>query len=169
MFPNDKTTFFYMTRRDIVAQASSYATAKATGVWHHFSNKPRSAATSQGSVLTDESIWREIILLLEAEMQMEGFFTRRAIDPIRIDYEMLIASRRDVLATVLLNIGCDVESIIATASQIVDRTDKMPGDYFAQLLAFRRRYAGLLADVQRARGSNYNAVRQSLRQSGFLS
>lgn len=168
IFPSNRSIFFYMTRRDILAQAWSYATAKATGVWHQFADSPDASAPQTQPILDDESVWREIILLLEAEMQMESFFHRYSISPIRTDYEMLISNKRSVLGLVLSNIGCSVESIVENTGHVTDRTSKMPNDNFAEMLSFQRKYAGLLADVQKARGSNYDVIRQKLREKYSL-
>ncbi|MEY4352745.1 MAG: hypothetical protein RLZZ609_986 [Cyanobacteriota bacterium] len=53
--------------------------------------------------LSDKQICHEILLILEAEMRFEQFFKRHRIKPTRIDYEMLMTSRRDVLGLMLLN------------------------------------------------------------------
>jgi LPS sulfotransferase NodH len=162
IFPPAKTKFFYMTRRDIVAQAYSFAAAKSTGIWHHYSGTPTIEVGKPSPSLTDQRIWGEILLLLESEMQMERFFTQKAIKPIRLDYEMLMTSRMNVLALVLLNLGCDVDSIIRQADSIVDRTLKNPRDNFAQILAFRAKYSDLLTAVENARGCSYAAIRWQL-------
>jgi LPS sulfotransferase NodH len=162
LFPVHKSTFFYMTRRDIVAQAWSYATAKATGLWQRYSDKPQISATIPLPALDDKSIWAEINLLLEAEFQMEQFFIKKLIKPIRIDYEGLLASKKDVLGWVLLNIGCDTNSIIDKLDQVHDRTLKIQSNNFEQMLAFRAKYNRLLADVQQLRGSDYSRIRREI-------
>lgn len=169
IFPPEKTTFFYMTRRDIVAQAWSFASAKATGVWQSYratSDPHISHPTTQ--ILDDRTIWHEIILILEAEMKFEKFFKRYRIKPTRIDYEMLMTSRRDVLGLVLLDIGCEIESIAAKTDQIVDQTLKIQRDNFDAILNFRHKHKDLLSAAENVRGSNYIAVQRSLRKRGIL-
>jgi len=167
IFPPAKTKFFYMTRRDIVAQAYSFAAAKSTGIWHHYSGTPTIEAGNPSPSLTDKRIWGEIVLLLESEKQMERFFTQNAIKPIRLDYEMLMASRMNVLKLILLNLGCDVDSIIRQADITTDRTHKDPRDNSQQILAFRSKYSNLLTAVENARGCSYAAVRLQLRILGL--
>ncbi|MFN7630500.1 MAG: Stf0 family sulfotransferase [Cyanobacteriota bacterium] len=169
VFPPVHTTFFYMTRRDIVAQAWSFASAKATGIWQNYAaTKDVTASHSSTPALYDKDIWHEILLILEAELRFEQFFKRYRIKPTRIDYEMLMASRRDVLGLMLLKIGCDPESIVAHTDQIIDQTLKIPRDQFASILNFRCKYANLLSAVQSVRGSNYVSIQRSLKKQGLL-
>jgi LPS sulfotransferase NodH len=168
-FSAETTKFFYMTRRDILAQALSYASAKATGIWQNYSATTDSNVSrpTAAQALDDQAVWREIMLILESEMRFEQFFKRNRIKPIRIDYEMLIASKRDVLGLVLLNIGCDIESIAAKTDKMVDKTLKIPRDQFVFSLTFRERYADLLSSVERVRGSNHDAIQSQLRKQGI--
>lgn len=167
IFPTKRTRFFYMTRRDILAQAWSFATAKAKGVWHQYSDRLNDMIHPDPPALMDQTIWSEIMLLLEAEMQMERFFSRNKIKPIRIDYEGLITSKKNTLALVLLNIGCDIESIASKVDQVEDRTLKLPKSNFESMLAFRAKYKDLLVEVEETRGSNYTRLRKRLKQIGF--
>ncbi len=169
VFPPVQTTFFYMTRRDIVAQAWSFASAKTTGVWQNYADTIASSMSHSDTIaLSDKQIWHEILLILEAEMRFEQFFKRHHIKPTRIDYEMLMTSRRDVLGLMLLKLGCDLESIVAHTDQIIDQTLKIPRDQFASTLHFRSKYANLLAAVQSMRGSNYVAIQRCLERQGLV-
>lgn len=163
IFPPLQTKFFYLKRRDIVAQAYSFAAAKSTGIWHHYSCTPSIDLAKPSPSLTDQSIWREILLLLESEMKFEQFFQKNAIKPIRLDYEMIMTSRLNVLALVLLNLGCDVDSILHQADMIVDRTFKNPIDNMVQILVFRQKYSNLLTAVENVRGRSYLAILWKLR------
>ena len=167
-FPPEKTIFFYMTRRDIVAQAWSFASAKATGIWQNYLATTDSQVSPPSTLsLDDNSIWHEIMLILEAEMRFEQFFKRNRIKPTRIDYEMLITSKRDVLGLVLQKIGCDIESIAAKTDEIKDQTLKIPRDQFVSILTFRKKYADLLSTVESVRGSNYDFIQSRLRKEGI--
>lgn len=170
-FSVETAKFFYMTRRDILAQALSYASAKATGIWQIYSDTTDSnvsrVSRPRAQALDDQAVWHEIMLILEAELKLEQFFQRNRLKPIRIDYEMLITSKRDVLGLVLLNIGCDIEAIAAKTDEIVDKTLKIPRDQFVLSLTFRERYADLLSCVERVRGSNYDAIQSQLRKQGI--
>lgn len=167
-FPPEKTRFFYMTRRDIVSQAWSFASAKSTGIWQNYIATTNSEVSSPTTLsLNDNNIWHEIMLILEAEMRFEQFFKRNRIKPTRIDYEMLITSKRNVLGLVLEKIGCDIESIAAQTEQIVDKILKIPRDQFVSILTFRKKYADLLSTVERVRGSNYDLIQSRLRKQGI--
>lgn len=118
--------------------------------------------------LSDHEVWHEILLILEAEMRFEQFFKRHRIKPTRIDYEMLMTSRRDVLGLMLLKIGCNLESIVTHTDQLIDQTLKIPRDQFAPSLHFRCKYANLLSAVQSVRGSNYVAIQRCLKRQGLV-
>lgn len=164
VFPNHRSTFCYMTRRDIVGQAWSYATAKATGVWHDFTDSSEHGDTP-APVLTDEAIWREIWILLEAERQMEAFFARQRITPLRIDYEMFICDKRTVVASLLLKLGCSISSVVEATAGIVERTGKLRGKQFLQMLEFRERFASFLIEVEAQRGSENPWLKARLSES----
>ncbi|MFM7640673.1 MAG: Stf0 family sulfotransferase [Cyanobium sp.] len=168
VFPPAHTTFFYMTRRDIVAQAWSFASAKATGVWQNYADTADpNISHSATTTISDHQIWHEILLILEAEMRFEQFFKLYRIKPTRIDYEMLMTSRRDVLGLMLLKIGCDLDSIVSHTDQIIDQTLKIPRDQFASILNFRSKYANLLSAVENVRGADYVAIQRCLKSQGL--
>ena len=57
LFPHGQSVFFLMTRDDVVAQAYSFATARATGIWHEQAGAPvsdeRSYAPSDAELLRE--------------------------------------------------------------------------------------------------------------------
>jgi LPS sulfotransferase NodH len=163
VFPSNRSTFYYMTRRDIVGQAWSYATAKATGVWHNFVDKSAQGDKPTPPALSDEAIWREIWILFEAERQMETFFSRQGIAPTRIDYEMFIADKRTVVASLLLKLGCSIETVAEATAGIGERTSKLRGEHFAQMIEFREKFSSLLIEVERLRGSEFQGLKDRLR------
>ena len=168
IFPPHKAVFFYMTRRDIVAQAWSYATAKKSGVWQRYADKPNSGVLSSAVPLNDQLIWAEIILVLEKEFQLERYFLQNQIKPIRLDYEGLMTSRKDVLAWVLINIGCDTTLTIDKADQASDRILKIQANNSRHILGFRARYKSLITQVEDVRGSDYTSISNALRLSALI-
>lgn len=166
LFPSANTKFFYMTRRDIVSQAWSFATAKKTGLWHKETREPGTDANRKPPVLCDDDIWSEIFLILEAEKQMEHFFQAHDIRPIRFDYEGLISDKRAVVGGVLQHIGCDIQSIVAKTEQLVERIERVGNTDFEQFLSFQRNYADLLLEVDSIRGSDWLPIKQRLMKLG---
>lgn len=163
VFPCNRSTFYYMTRRDIVGQAWSYASAKATGVWHNFVDKSAKVDKPISPALSDEAIWREIWILFEAERQMETFFARTGIAPFRIDYEMFIADKRTVVASLLLKLGCSIEAVTEATASIEERTSKMRGGDFVHVIEFREKFSSLLTEVERLRGLVFQDLKDRLR------
>jgi LPS sulfotransferase NodH len=165
VFPHNRSTFYYMTRRDIVGQAWSYATAKATGVWHNFVDKSAQGERPPPPVLSDEAVWREIWILIEAERQMEAFFARQGITPFRIDYEMFISDKSTVVASLLLKLGCSIDAVVESTAGITERTSKMRGEQFAQMIEFREKFSCMLIEVEALRGSEFPGLKDRLRDS----
>lgn len=162
LFPSDNTKFFYMTHRDIVSQAWSFATAKKTGLWHKETREPGTDANRKPPVLCDDDIWSEIFLILEAEKQLEHFFQAHNIRPMRFDYEGLISDKRAVVGGVLQHIGCDIPSIVTKTEQLVERVERVGNICFEQFLSFQRKYADLLLEVDSMRGSDWLPIKQPL-------
>ncbi|MFN9242353.1 MAG: Stf0 family sulfotransferase [Cyanobacteriota bacterium] len=162
LFPSDTTKSLYMTRRDIVSQAWSFATAKKTGLWHKKTSELWTDAHRQLPVLCDDDIWSEIFLILDAEKQLEYFFQAHDIHPMRFDYEGLISDKRAVVGEVLLHIGCDIPSIVAKTSQPAERLEKLGNINYENFLAFKRKYADLLLEVDNLRGSDWSSIKRSL-------
>jgi len=94
--------FVYLTRRDIVLQAISFARAKQTSIWHSF--RRSSGSEGEGDIVTptfDESaILREVDGLITQQLQWEKFFTLYSIDPLRITYEDILADAGAVLGRI---------------------------------------------------------------------
>ena len=162
MFPAHRTTFFYMTRRDIVGQAWSYALAKATGVWHSFAGQTL-ADRPPPPELSDEAIWREIHILLEAERQMEAFFLRHQITPLLLDYEQFVADKRGVLASMLVSLGCSMDDVLSKVAEIADKTERMPGRQVGEIIKFKNKYMDFLVDLEPTRGAQFGDLKNRLR------
>jgi LPS sulfotransferase NodH len=156
IFPPRRTVFFWMTRRDIVSQAWSYAKAKKTGLWHRFADGSEIRLEPSGAPdepITDIEWWREIIVVLKGERVVEDFFTASRITPYRVDYEMLVADRQRTIVSVLQALSCGPDEILRHLDPQPDYTERNRyDDWHRAMIEFCDRYRNELRYVERHRG-----------------
>ena len=87
LFPVAQSVFFLMTRQDIVAQAHSFAVARATNIWHEYADAQSS--TPRDYVPTDDEILREMSLIALAETGLSRYLERTGRSAMRLTYEEL--------------------------------------------------------------------------------
>lgn len=139
-FPKSAFKYIYLNRRDLLEQAYSYAHAKATGVWHRAQGT--SDAAEDPVSISDVGIWREIALVLEQEFYFERYIIENVLDVLRIDYEMLCASKALVLAEVMLRIGCDPKDVgVAATLQESYRKIRYDTAKLHRLIEFRQKFS----------------------------
>ena len=168
VFPVASTQFFWMTRRDILSQAWSYATAVKSGVWHIFADGGVVPATSKEAItVTDLDWWRQIFAIVRAEATMETFFAKNGIVPIRIDYEGLVADRNAVLIAVLSHLGCSPSEIEHSLPKVENRTVRLPYDAkYQRLTTFMQTYPTAIAHILSQRTAlDASWLRQELKQT----
>jgi LPS sulfotransferase NodH len=158
VFSPRRSVFFWMTRRDIVAQAWSYAKAKQTGLWQLFADgsEKRLAAVEpgDGSTIDDRRWWRELILLLENERTIEAYFAASGITPYRLDYEMLVADRQRTVVSVLQALFCGPEEIAQNLRVGADHTQRNRyEDWTGAMIDFCARYRSELREVELRRSA----------------
>jgi LPS sulfotransferase NodH len=151
-----QTVFFWMTRRDIVSQAWSYAKAKQTGLWHRFADGSEkrlpAIEPAPGDVISDAVWWREIIVMLKGERIIEDFFTASRITPYRLDYEMLVTDRLRTVVSVLQALSCGPEEIARNLAPQPDYTARNRYDDWHQaMIVFCDRYRSELRYIDRHR------------------
>jgi trehalose 2-sulfotransferase len=165
IFPPSGCVFFWMTRRDIVSQAWSYAKAKKTGLWHRFadgSEKRGPASDVAGATIDDTEWWREIILVLIAERLMEDYFATAGITPYRLDYEMLVTDQQRTVVSVLQALSCGPEEIAQNLGPRADHTERNHYDDWPRaMIDFCHRYRG---ELQRVEGFRLTVDIEGLRQ-----
>jgi len=145
-FPRGRAVLFWMTRRDILAQAYSFASAKASGRWHVFAGAAGAPATAAEP--DDSAIWQEIHRILLRERRMEAFLAAQHLPVHAVAYEDLVADRRMVLLRVLGLLGVPPEDAVAAADAGADRTERLRYDGKHALLAhFAHRHRALLERV----------------------
>ena len=161
VFPPAITRFLWMTRRDIVSQAWSYAQAKKTGLWQMFSDgtEMRVPKNNAGSSRLDDGIgdkewWREIMNIVFGEKLMTDFFRRAGLQPYRLDYESLVCDRLGTVTRVLHALGCSAAEIESCLPWLEDRTVRQVySDRYAELARFLERYGELLEEIDQNRGT----------------
>ncbi len=161
------SAFFWMTRRDIVSQAWSYAKAKKTGLWHRFADGsekrlPASEAGGHDDTIDDAEWWREIILVLTAERLMEDYFATAGITPYRLDYEMLVTDQQRTVVSVLQALSCGPEEISQNLGPCADHTERNHYDDWPRaMIDFCHRYRG---ELQRVEGFRLTVDIEGLRR-----
>ena len=152
VFPRDTAVFFWMTRRDIVGQAWSYAKAKKTGHWHLYTDGAAPAGTPPDAPIADHEWWSEILLMLRAEQLMERFFAAAGIEPHRLDYEMLVTDRRRTVIAVLQALSCSPDAIAQRLDRLDDATRRHDyADWHTALIRFSDTYRAELQQIARSR------------------
>lgn len=147
-FPAGRGVVFWMTRRDILAQAYSFAAAKANGRWHVFAGAGTGAPAAPHAEPEDAAIWQEIHRILLREQRMEGYLRAEGIAAHPLAYEDLVADRRMVLARVLDLLGVPPEAAIATTTATADRTERIRYDGKHEFLCrFAHRHRALFERV----------------------
>ena len=159
LFAPRRTVFFWMTRRDIVSQAWSFAQAKQTGLWHRFGDGSEKrlpafdAAAGEGEGVSDAVWWREIIVMLKGERLVENFFAAARITPYRLDYEMLVTDRQRTVVGVLQALSCGPDEIMRHLPPAAEYTQR---NHYAAweraMIVFCDRYRSELRYIERHRG-----------------
>jgi LPS sulfotransferase NodH len=155
LFPTQSSVFFWMTRRDIVSQAWSFAQAKKTGLWQRFADGTEKRLQGSGQNPEDHAIddrewWREILLMLTAERLMEDYFAASGIVPYRLDYEMLVTDRQRTVISVLLALSCSPDEIAAQLGPAFEHTER--NRYDERHRAFLEFYARYRPELLRVEG-----------------
>jgi LPS sulfotransferase NodH len=101
--PFPRPRFVWMRRRDLVAQAVSFARAVQTGHWHHWDAPPAS---------TPDFRFEEVDALLRELEQLEGqwaaWFEREGVEPFEVTYEDLVAEPQAETVRALAFLGLDL-------------------------------------------------------------
>jgi LPS sulfotransferase NodH len=155
IFMPRRTVFFWMTRRDIVGQAWSYAKAKKSGLWHRFADgSEERRGEPRDEAISDTDWWREILLILMSERIMEDYFATLGVTPFRLDYEMLVTDRRRTVVSVLQALSCGPEAIARRLGPQDDHTTRNRyDDWYDAMIAFCGRYRDELRHIDRHRAA----------------
>jgi LPS sulfotransferase NodH len=133
--------YLHVTRKDKVAQAISRVRAEQSGVWHLTADRNVLEGThAPGPTVYDHNRIAALVAELEEhDPAWEKFFTERAVEPMRLEYESTVADPQKALRQVLQRLGADP----ALADDIEVPTAKM-GDGTSEQWARRfREEAGM--------------------------
>ncbi|MFY9488913.1 MAG: Stf0 family sulfotransferase [Solirubrobacterales bacterium] len=109
--------FIYVTREDKVAQAVSLWKAIQTQQWRDEGGVGKSPRAIYSFAALDH-----LVCELEAwELEWERWFEQSGVDPIRVVYERLSASRVETIERVLLELGLEVPERDLTVSPLMRR------------------------------------------------
>ncbi|TPK70418.1 hypothetical protein FJ930_19060 [Mesorhizobium sp. B2-4-15] len=95
--------FVYLSRRDLLQQAVSWAKAIQTGQYR--STQP----PNQTAVFDPELIQRQLDALVRERARWEMFYARTGIQPLRIEYEPLVADPLDAVSEVANMMGVKLQ------------------------------------------------------------
>lgn len=148
LFSLESSVFFLMTRQDMVAQAHSFAVARATGIWHEYtdapSSKPQDYRPSDGEIL------RELALIACAETGFARYLTQSGRQAMRMTYEQLTQDAGGVLRRIGERLALEprwVDTFASTKSSV--RRLKYARE--AQIESFKGRFAKELAFINQHR------------------
>lgn len=150
MQPESNIPVVWLTRQDLVAQAYSFAMAKKTGLWHIHADGSKSKTESISTVksVDDESVWKELLLVLHWEQKVEKLLDQMGCFPLRISYEQLISDQAVVLARVMAHIGLSPADISPAISQVlVNKQPTVQLSYEGKvdfLARFYEKYSGVI-------------------------
>ena len=136
VFPRRVTKTFYMYRRDIVAQAWSWAAARKSGVWH-LPATGTTGAPATGALPSTLDLAREIIRIRVNEELLGEFFVRNEYAPVFVEYENLVTDPNSVLFLMLSVLG-------VSATEISAKCAHGAGDGATKRLAYDDKYSVIL-------------------------
>lgn len=116
------TTYLYLSRDDLVAQAVSRYRAEQGGLWHKNADGSERERVKSEPVLYDAAGIAAYFAEVEADMRCwEDWFSTNGIVPHRLTYERLSENPQSVLTEILAALGLDP----ALAGAATPRTKKL--------------------------------------------
>lgn len=97
--------FVFLSRRDLLGQAISWTRALQTGQY-------RSTQPANGALTFDaEMIQRQLDAIVREKARWELFFARTRIEPVKLEYESVVADPRDAIRQIaqLMNVRLERE------------------------------------------------------------
>lgn len=131
------TLFIYLTRPDKVEQAVSYLKAEQTGLWHVAADgsELERIAPHRDPTYDAQKIGETVELLRGYDREWQDFFTREAIEPLRISYDELSADPAATLRKLLDRLGLDAEAASAIKPGTKKIADETSHDWVARFRA----------------------------------
>jgi trehalose 2-sulfotransferase len=121
--------FFYLNRRNFVAQAISLYTAVESKIFHNF--QPMSEPQSRRDVPYDaDKIMFWVCHILQQEFGFHQWMTANNVKPMRLRYEELCADIDAVIVKMALHLGVDLRGVEAHPTPQTERvTADCAGEY----------------------------------------
>jgi LPS sulfotransferase NodH len=110
LFGNGRAAVFYMFRRDILAQAWSWASAKRSGKWHSREGETQRIAMPDPPVIED--IAREVIRLRQSEEYLLRFMRTNGMNAFPIEYESLVTETMGTLTGIFSWMGIPTADLL---------------------------------------------------------
>jgi LPS sulfotransferase NodH len=155
VFPVARPSFF-LYRRDLLAQAWSWVSARKTDQWHTSQGVPPRPewqdAQTKPDLPTPRELIDEMVRLRRNEEALERFFDRHGYRPHYLDYEALATDPATTVAAILRHLGATPEEIReAPPGTAVGHDQLKYGDKAHALSDFAYSHAAPLATLNRNR------------------
>jgi LPS sulfotransferase NodH len=128
--------YIFVTRRDYLLQAISYATALQTDSWSSLSVTGKSAQFDQ------EAIFNAMMRLSDLTRRWECIFSLLAVDPLRIAYEDIEADPTRVVQQCLRTLGVPFDVSKLKSTSIYRRQRTSQADDWAEAIRRHARELG---------------------------
>ncbi|MCZ4501196.1 MAG: hypothetical protein JWQ74_3753 [Marmoricola sp.] len=123
--------FVHLQRRDVVAQAVSWARAEQSAYWH-----PGDVAQGEPRFDIDQ-IDRLVATIGAHNAAWSSWFDREGVVPLRIDYEQVTGEPREAVGSVLRWIGSSMPASWVPESRQRRQADLLNADWTTRYLAAR--------------------------------
>lgn len=150
LFPRGRSVFLLMTRQDIVAQAYSFAVARATTIWHERVGSP--PVKAQVYVPADREILQELALIARGETGLSRYLKRSGRLALRFSYEQLLQDPQSVLRRIGGALALEPASLDKLAASVSTQRQLQYEKRDEHIESFRLRFARELAFLDSCRG-----------------
>jgi LPS sulfotransferase NodH len=151
VFPTGSAMTFFLYRRDILAQAWSWVSAKKSGLWHIRANHTQ-PVSSIDMLPSEKELAKEIVRIRECEEYLEAFFQEQGYEPHYLDYELLFTELPTEIATLLKKLSVHDMELGETLASAPTSVSKIQYSEKHHLLAdFNHKHSRTLALLRRDR------------------
>jgi len=107
VFPSSRVNTFFLYRRNILAQAWSWASAKKTGLWHLQASQETAGPSASEASPDSAELVTQMVRIRKDEQFMEEFFSTQGYEPYYLDYESLRCELDLEMRTILRILSLD--------------------------------------------------------------
>jgi LPS sulfotransferase NodH/glycosyltransferase involved in cell wall biosynthesis len=118
-FDIDNTKIIFLNRKDKVKQAVSFYRAMNTGLWH--SRTPQTQPVNSDIKYDVHLLKNALTTIINLELNLEKFFIKYNISPLRLSYEYLLSSHQSAVQSIATQIGMN----LSIANSLVPKTTKL--------------------------------------------